>query len=140
MTSTVLVSIGAVTLALLILGAGAAALFVYLRREFKPAVADQGPLELRVAQLELQVRELPSIWEDERKRAKRSADAARAARKSAEEKLEEVAELIEANEQIPIEYGEGSEAPGMLDMPGGLAPAHESGVQERVANVAHLMR
>jgi len=140
MTSTVVVSVAAIVVALLLLGAAAVAAFVYLRREFTPAVADQGPLELRVMQLELAVRELPSIWEDERKRAKRSADAARAARKSAEEKLEEVEELIEANEQLPLLDGTGSQADGVYDVPGGLAPAPDPGVAERVANVAHLMR
>ncbi len=140
MTSTVVGSVAAITVALLVLGAAVVAVFVYLRRELHVETDPKEALELRVATLELQIQEFPSLWEEERKRAKRSQQAANAARKDAEEKLEEVAELLEAGEQLPIEYGEGVEEAGVQPMRTRLGDPPAADRVERVAAIAHLMR
>lgn len=143
MTSTVVVSIGAVTLALLVLGAGAAALFTYLRREFKSERAsqvDHKHYESRIVALELQVQGLPSLWEDERRRAKQNNDSAKAARRAAEAKLDEVEDLLESREQLSFVDAEGGGAGEVQHVPSGLAPPADPSLAEKVAAVAHLMR
>jgi len=143
MTSTVLVSVAAITLALALLGAGMVVAFVYLRREFaveKPHGSQLESLSARVAEIELQVKGLPSLWEDERKRAKRDADAARKARGVAEEKLAEVEALIEAGQELPLLNGEGGEAPGMQQVRVRLGDAPAPDKEARLQAVAHLLR
>jgi len=140
MTSTVVVSIGAIVLLLAVLGGGAVALFVYLQKVLVVRSDPGEALEVRMAGLELKVNALPSIWEDERNRAKRSADAARKARKDAEDQLDEVKELIEANVAVPggdETFGPPGE---LLPMPTRLGDPTPPDRRERVAAVAHLMR
>jgi len=147
MTSTVVVTIGAVTLALLLLGVSGAALLVYLRREWGSEKRGGYVLEelvnghgIRISELEVLTAGMPSLWEDERKRAKRDADSARKARQFAEEKLEQVEELIAENTELPLGDGEGGGAREMHPVSTGLAPDHEPGIEDRVAAVAHLLR
>jgi len=140
MISTVVVSVGAVVLGLALLGAGTAALFVYVRREIMKDKRDEAPMELRLAALELTVQGLPSIWEDERARTQRAADAARAARKSAEDKLEEVQELIESQEELPLLDEGGIEERGVPPMRARLGDPPAPNRRERAAAVAHLLR
>jgi len=147
MISTIVVSAIAVVVSLGLLGGGAAALFVYLKRNLsdgKPAgqapEAVMAGYGMRLAELEITVKGLPSLWEEERKRADRAADSARKARASAEEKLAEVEEIIEANEGVP-----GLDEPAELElqlqpMRANMGVPAEAGLQERVAAVAHLMR
>lgn len=147
MTSTVVVTIGAVTLALLILGAGAAALFVYLRQNLTPTKSAGSVMEelvfghgVRLAELEIAVEGLPSLWEAEKKLAKRDADSARKARTAAAEKLEEIEEIVAANGELPggnEALGDQLEMQPMLTRLGDPTPTDR---RERVAAVAHLLR
>jgi len=134
---------GAVVLSLLILGSAATALFVYLRRVLaveKPHGNDLESLSARVADIEIQVKGLPSLWEDERKRAKRDADAARKARSVAEEKLAEVEELLETHGEIPGGHEEVLDRQGVLPLSARLGDPPASDKQERIAAIAHLLR
>lgn len=95
MTSTVVFTMGAIILAVALVAPGVVALSVILRRESSPPTGTgeaPEPLALRVAELEIKVAELPSLWEHERARAERAADSARKARKSAEKKLAKIAD------------------------------------------------
>jgi len=140
MISTVVVTIGAVTLAILLLGASGAALLVYLRRELGSENSLGGLVEqygIRISQLEVSVEGLPSLWEEERRRAKRDADSARKAREHAEAKLEEVQELIKENAGLPEPDGGDLELPEMRSR---LGLPRQENHQDRVAAVAHLLR
>ncbi len=131
---------GAFTGSVLALMAGVAVLLTYLRSNSTPASDHQAALGERVAEMEVLVRGLPSLWEEERNRAKKHADAAKQAQRDAQKKLDEVAEIIEAVEQVP-----GLDAPGggevemqrVLPRLGGPA---QPGQENRVAAIAHLMR
>jgi len=140
MTSTVVVSIGAIVLLLALFGGSAVALFAYLPKVLSPRNDVSESVEVRIAELELKIAALPSIWEDERLRAKRSADSARKARKDAEDKLDQVQELIEANVAIPgVDETLGGEEQLRFMYPRlGDPPAADR--RERVAAVAHLLR
>jgi len=144
---TILVAVGAIVAGLLILAAAAGALFVYIRREIGSGKTAGSPMEevvnghgMRIAQLEVTVKGLPSLWDEEVKRAKRSMDSARKARDSAEEKLDAVEELIAENMDVRENDGGGGREPSMQPVPSGLAPSHEADLEGRVAAVAHLLR
>ena len=140
MTSTVVVSVASITLALLVLGASVVGAFVYLRQTTVPASTGQAGLEERVAGLEVTVRGLPSLWEEERQRAKKHADAAKTANRDAARKLEEVAEIVEAVEQIPgLDEAGGGQIEMQRVLPR-LAGTAQPGQEDRVAAIAHLMR
>lgn len=140
MTSTVVVSVAVITLALLLLGAGVVAAFSYLRQP-NPHQSDlQVGLGERVAELEVIVRGLPSLWEEERERAKKHANAAKTANREAAKKLEEVEELIETGLEV-----QGADAPGsnqreMFAVSPRLGDPPSADRNERVAAVAHLLR
>lgn len=140
MTSTVVVAIGAVTLALLVLGSSAAALFVYLRGEARPPSSRQEGLGVRVAELEVIVRGLPSLWEEERQRAKKQADSAKQANRESARKLEQVEELIEAGLEVPGGNEKGGDQFEMLPMQPRLGDPPSPDRKERLEAVAHLLR
>jgi len=143
MTSTVVVAISAVTLALMMLGASAAALLVYLRREFqseRPAGNLMEEHGVRIAQLEVMVEGFPSLWEEERKRAKRDADSARKSRSVAEEKLAEVEELIQAGSEFPGGDAAVVDQLEMQPLHPRLGDPPASDRRERLEAVAHLLR
>jgi len=143
MTSTVVVSVAVITLALLVLGAGVVAAFAYLRSQMPEKNVDGTVAEgfgARLAAVEIQVQGLPSLWEDERNRAKRDADSARKARKVAEDKLEEVEELIEAGLEPGGENATRSDQVEMQPMSTRLGDPPASDRRERVEAVAHLLR
>lgn len=140
MISTVVGVAVVVVLGVSLLSAGAATLFLYLRKTIIAESTPRGALEDRVTTLELQVAGLPSLWEDERKRAKRYNDAAKQARKAADEKLEEIEEIVASNGELP---GEHAPAGAQLEMQPvrtnmGVAPA--SDLAERAAAVEWLVR
>jgi len=147
MISTVVGIAVVVLLSFSVLMGGGATLFMYLRRQI---VSERGPqstvqdrlsaIEGAYAALELQVRGLPSLWEDERKRAKRSHDAANTARRSAEEKLEEIEELIESANGILPTDGEGIPDQGVLPLRSNMGVPATPGLKERAAAVEHLLR
>lgn len=137
---TILVSVGAVVAGLLILAAGAVGLYVYLRQQSPPPSGHQEGLGERVAELEVLVRGLPSLWEEERQRAKKQADSAKQANREAARKLEEVEELIEAGLEIPGGNEAGSNPLEMQPMPTRLGDPPASDRRERVEAVAHLLR
>jgi len=140
MTSTVVVSIGAIVLLLCLLGGSAVALLTYASKFFAPRNDVNDSMEVRMAALELRMDSLPPLWKEERDRAKRSADAARKARTDAENKLEEVQELIEANLAVPdVDEAHGDQRE-MFPVPTRLGDPTPSDRRARVQAVAHLMR
>ncbi len=140
MLSTVVISVASITVALLLLGAGVVGAFVFLRREAQPPSSHETGLGERVAELEVLVRGLPSLWEEERQRAKKQADSAKAASRDAARKLEEVQEIIEANAEIPLGHAAGSDQFEMQPMPTRLGDPPQPDRAERVSAVAHLLR
>jgi len=141
MISTVVVSILAVTVALMVLAGSSAALFMYLRREIGAGNPTGEALETRVATLELQILNFPSLWEEERKRAGRSADSARKRDEAATEKLDSIQELIDAASNISNGDGTSVEEEQMQRVRNDVAlPAEApSGIEDRLAAVAHLL-
>jgi len=140
MTSTVVLSVASITLALLVLGAGVVGAFSFLRREALPPSAHQEGLGERVAELEVVVRGLPSLWEEERQRAKKQADSAKTANRDAARKLEEVEELIEANLALPGVDEAGGDQLELRPMSTRLGDPPTSDRRQRVEAVAHLLR
>ena len=140
MTSTVVVSVASITFALLVLGAGVVGAFVFLRREAQPPSSHQEGLGVRVAELEVIVRGLPSLWEEERQRAKKQADSAKQANRESARKLEEVEELIEAGLEVPGGNAQGSDQFEMQPMHPRLGDPPTADRKERVEAVAHLLR
>jgi len=140
MILTILGSIAGAVVGLLALAAGMVGILTYVRREFPRENTDRLHHEERITSLELKVEGLPSLWEAEKKTAKRAADAAKKARKDASEKLEEIEEIVASNGELPGEYAAaGAEAemhPVRTNM--GMAPA--SDLAERAAGVEWLMR
>ena len=140
MTSTVVVSVASITLALLLLGAGVVGAFVFLRREAQPPSSHQEGLGVRVAELEVVVRGLPSLWEEERQRAKKQSDSAKSANREAARKLEEVEELIEAGLGIPGGDAAGGDQLEMQPVHTRLGDPTAPDRRQRVEAVAHLLR
>lgn len=135
-----MVSIGAIVLLLGLFGGSAVALFAYLPKILTLRNDPGDALEIRVAELELKVLALPSLWEEERKRALRAQDAGRKSRKDAEDKLEEVQELIEANLAVPgVDEALGDQHE-LHPVPTRLGDAPAADKRERVAAIAHLLR
>jgi len=95
MATTIALVSGAVILTFAMFLVGVAALFTYLRGQQEPRNGNGVALETRVASLEVKIEGLPSLWEEERRRVERSADAARKARDAADRKLAAIAESEE---------------------------------------------
>lgn len=147
MTTTILLTVGSIFTALALLGMGAAGLTVYLRRSQAATVAPGlvsesrlAVLEGKLAAVEVTVKGLPSLWEEERRRAKHSQDAARKDRASAEALREQVEEVLEAVDDVPDEHAAGGGGAGLQPMQPGVGDAAQSSLHERAASIAHLMR
>jgi len=122
------------------LGLGAAALLQVSRRTEREMHAPTEAVEVRIAALEVTVAGLPSLWEEERKRAKRSQDSARKDREHAESVREEVADAIEGSEDFRPVDESGSPEPGVLPMRANMGVAPNPGIHERAAQMSHLLR
>ncbi len=140
MISTVVVSGVAVAILLALMLGGAAALFTYISRTNALTNAPGKAMESRLASLEITVKGLPSLWEEERKRADRAADSARKARTAAEKILAEVGEVEDPGQGVPEFDGAGGEQLEMSYVRPGLASPIDPDFQNRVASVAHLLR
>jgi len=109
MVGTVLVSIAATISALLATAGVAASIFWLLRRRLpapervtigdRPSFLDE--LGARLATLETTVKGLPSLWEEERERARKHADRAAAAYRSASDILAELEGSDDGAEAAP---------------------------------------
>ena len=97
-------------------------------------------MEVRIAKLEMEIKALPSLWEEERKRAERSADSARKARASAQAKLEQVEEILEGDgdEEIPFGDAAGGEIRELQPVLPGLGGNATEGIHERAEALKHL--
>lgn len=140
MISTVIAGSIAAVFALGVLGLGAAALFWGIRHTMAVQNAPAASLEGRLAAVELKVDGLPSLWEEERKRAKRSQDSARKAREDADSKLAAIAEYEQSAGDVRGGDEGGGEEVEMHHVLPRLGPPTEPGVDERVAAIAHLLR
>jgi len=147
MISTILVIGGVAVVSASLLGGGAAALYVYIRKNLAPRSTEGRAPEpllvehgMRISELEITVKGLPSLWEEERKRAKRAADAARKARESADQKLDEIEALIEESADIPGINAAGGPEPEMQRVRPNMGVPADPGLQDRAAAVAHLLR
>jgi len=139
MISTVVGVSVVVVLAVALLTAGAAATFLYIHRTIAAEREPRAGHEERLVSLELKMEGLPSLWEDERKRARRFKDAGEAARKSAEKKLAQVEEIIEAAEDLPDVNGDGSSQLEMQPMRQNMGTPDSPDQHNRVAAIAHLI-
>ena len=128
-----------IVMGLTALVAGAAGTFLYVYRKISSESRPRAGYEERLVALELQVQGLPSLWEEERKRAKRLKDAAEAARRSADKKLEEIEEHEQTELGIPAVNGPGIEAPEMFPVRTNMGVPDSPGIGERAAAVAHLL-
>lgn len=138
------VTIVAVSLAVVFtlgsLGLGTAAVLSVVRRTQHEVQAPSEALEVRIAALEVTVMGLPSLWEEERKRAKRAQDSARKDREHSETIREEIAEAIEGADELRDVDEEGSDIERVLGMRPNMGVPAVAGLHERAAAVAHLMR
>jgi len=125
---------------LLCLGAGTVGALSYLRASERPSNDPQTTLGVRVAELEVIVRGLPSLWEEERERAKKHSNSAKAANRDAERKLEEVAELVASGVEAFGGDEAGSDPVGMQPVSTRLGDPTAPDRRQRVEAVAHLMR
>ena len=123
-----------------LLAVGAVGLFLYLRKTIGGQTPPEVAYEGRLTRLELKVAGLPSLWEDERARSKRNNDAAKAARKVADEKLQQIEELIEEAGSVPQFDENGSDQIEMQPMRSNMGVTPTSGIENRVAEIAHLLR
>jgi len=139
MISTIVVSAIAAVLSIGLLMGGAAVAFTYIRNNMPVQTGPPEALQLRVAELELKIEGMPSLWEEERKRAKRAHQAAESARRSAEEKLGEVEELIAEHGGVPDEHEVGGEDQRLLPLRTNMGTPATPGIEDRVAAVAHLL-
>ena len=145
MTATVVASVLA-TLSACFGIAGGVALYLARKTPKQEAVQDptSGPdvaylevIAARVAELEVIVRGLPSLWEEERERAKKHADRAAQAYRSAEQVLTAITggdEDEEEGEGVREEHGEqlGLMSPVLADVAGSGARADaETALRER---------
>lgn len=136
----ILATVGSVTGALLVLGAALAVAVKYLKAGPVAPSSHQEGLGERVAELEVAVRGLPSLWEEERNRAKKHADSAKQANREAARKLEEVAQLVEAELALPGGNAPGGDQLEMQPLSTRLGDPTSPDRAERVAAVAHLLR
>jgi len=129
--------------------AGAVAIFVYIRtqpRIVEPKKAPSGPESpylqeqaAKVAALETVVKGLPSLWEEERERARQHADRAATAYRSAEKLLAAVDDADEGEDEGHPLYDDDEEAgpsEGVLPLQPGLglsASGDEQDLRERAA-------
>lgn len=131
MATTIALVSGAVILTFAMFLVGVAALFTYLRGQQEPRNGNGVALETRVASLEVKIEGLPSLWEEERRRVERSADAARKARDAADRKLAAIAESEEEGGVVPAGDENGSEPSGLRDVQPGLGGATSSDLMDR---------
>jgi len=129
-----------VVLGVSLLSAMAAMLFLYMRRTILRETSPRLDLEVRVTSLEMKVQGLPSLWEAERKTAKRASDSGKKARKDAQRKLEKVEELIESGADLRPDNGDGGEPSEVLQMRRNMGVAPEAGIHDRAAAIEHLLR
>jgi len=140
MISTVVGVTSIVVLGIAMLSAGAAMLFLYMRRTILRETSPRLDLEVRMTTLELQVAGLPSLWEAEKKTAKRASDSGKKARKDAQRKLEEVEELIESGADLREDNGERGEQPSLFPVRRNMGVAPQEGIEDRFAAIEHLLR
>lgn len=140
MTSTVIAGSIAAVVALGFLMVAAAALFWAIRQtlavENAPVVAVEG----RLAALEVLVAGLPSLWEEERRRAKKAQDSARKSHEAANAKLQTILELEESGGELREVDEDGSGGLEMQPVLPRLGSPPDPGLHERAQAVAHLMR
>ncbi len=122
------------------LGLGTAALLQVIRRTEREISAPGEAVEVRIAALEVVVQGLPSLWEEERKRAKRAQDSARKDREHAEDLRAEVSEAIEGAEELRGVDEDGGQIEGVHPMRKNMGVPSRPGLQERAAAVAHMLR
>jgi len=140
MIGTIVVGAIAAVVSIGLLMGGAAVAFTYIRNS---APVQSGPpeaLQLRVAELELKIEGMPSLWEEERKRAKRAHQAAESARRLADEKLEEIEEIIAENGSVPVEHEERGEEQRVLPLRKNMGVAPQEGIEERFHAIEHLLK
>ena len=130
----------AVVFVLGVLGLGATALLQVIRRTERELGAPNEEVEVRLASLEVTVAGLPSLWEEERKRAKRAQDSARKDREHAEAIREQVSEAIEGSEELRDDDVQGEPELGVHDMRANMGVPAATGLADRAAAVAHLLR
>jgi len=139
-----LLTIGAVALAIVFtlgsLGLGTVALLRVIASTNRESTAPTEAVEVRLAALEVTVQGLPSLWEEERKRAKRAQDSARKDREHSEQIRAELAEEVERVDEFSVPDGEGIEPERVQPMLRRLGGAPSEGLHERAQSVAHLMR
>jgi len=134
------VGVGATFFALSVLGLGAFGILTYSRQTKAVEKAPGEAVEARLAALEVTVMGLPSLWEEERKRAFRYADSARKSEASAEEKLALVEEITDAATDLREPDGDGGEEQWVPTVLPRLGNAPEPNREDRLAAVAHLLR
>lgn len=140
MMSTIIAGSIAAVVVLSLLGLMAAALFWGIRQTMSVENAPVASMEGRMAAMELTIAGLPSLWEEERKRAKRAQDSARKSREDADAKLLAIAEYEESGSELRPEYEEGGGEPEMHPVFPRLGATADPGLQARANAVAHLLR
>jgi len=140
MILTVLAVALAVVFVLGVLGLGAAALLQVIRRTESEISAPTEAVEVRLAALEVVVQGLPSLWEEERKRANRAKDSARKDREHADRVREGSAEAIEGAEELQGVDVDGGEPEGVHPLRRNMGVPSRAGLAERAAAVEHLLR
>lgn len=124
------------------------AVIVYLRRIPEPSSAPAEPQQqpwqvefmARVAALEVTVQGLPSLWEDERKRAERAFASARAARSKLDREREEQLESEDGeggSENVRAEYVGGGDGYRLHAVPEGVEDASIEAARERAAALGY---
>jgi len=139
MISTIVVSAIAAVVSIGLLIGGTAVAFTYIRANAPVQTSPPVGLEVRVSELEVKIQSLPSLWEEERKRAKRSQQAAEAARRSTDEKLEEIEALISEGADVSGEHEEGVHILDVQPVRKNMGVPATPGVEDRLAAVAHLL-
>ena len=140
METSLVIGLSSVILVIAVSCSGVAGLSLYLYGIFAEKNAPGEAMEVRVAQLEMRVEGLPSLWEEERKRAERSADSARKARASAQAKLDEVEEIIEGatDEDVSFNDVRGSEEGPMQPVLPGLGGSTTEDINAKAEALKHL--
>jgi hypothetical protein len=138
--TSLVVGLSSVILVIAVSVSGVAGLSAYLWRIFIEQNAPGEAMEVRIAKLEMEIKALPSLWEEERKRAERSADSARKARASAQSKLDQLEEIIEGeeDEEIPFDDAAGSRNRELQPVLPGLGGNATEGIHERAEALKHL--
>ena len=148
MLSTVLVAIAAVVGVLVLIGGGAAAaaMLVDTRRTIrapkKVPSTDQEPylqtLAAKVAALEIKMEGLPSLWEEERERAKKHGDRAQQAVRDLEARLGEGAEESDASEDLSADDAARSALGLVPPVPEAVGDDPLAAVKERATQALEL--